>query len=73
MNNLNAIKLAVEFLSESDEFKDISFIAILNWKSVPEAYTWNKTVILYGHKLSIYSLNSTQILHIDGVGLYQIM
>lgn len=73
MNNLNALKLAVDFLSESEEFKDISFIAILNWKSVPEAYTHNKTVILYGHRLSIHSLNSTQIIHIEGVGLYQIM
>jgi hypothetical protein len=73
MNNLNAIKLAVDFLSESDEFKDISFIAILHWQSVPEAYARIKTLILYGHRLSLYSLNSTQILHIEGVGLYQIM
>lgn len=73
MNKISTLRIAINVLSESDEFNDISFIAILNWTAVPEAYSHVKTVIIAEHRVSIYSLNKTQIININGVGLYQIM
>jgi hypothetical protein len=73
MNKLSSLRIAIDVLSDTDDLKDISFIAILNWSSVPEAYTHVKTIVLSGHRVSLYSLNSTQIIHIIGVGLFQIM
>jgi len=73
MNNISKLRIATDILSESDDFVDVSFIGILNWSSVPEAYKHDKTIIIGGHRISVYSLNSTIVLNITGVGFYQII
>lgn len=73
MNKISKLRIAIDFISEFDEFNDISFIATLNWSSIPEAYNHERTLVVSGHRVAIYSLNSTKVLNISGVGFYQIM
>jgi len=53
MTNIEKLRFAVDILSslveanydKADEFKNIQLIAELNWKSIPQAYKFQKSVI----------------------------
>ena len=71
MNNITRMKTAINVLSEIDDFNDAYLIAYLGWKSIPEAYKLQKSYVTT-NRISIYQLNSTVVVDIGGVGLFQI-
>lgn len=81
MTSIAKLKFAVDVLSSMsesnydkvDEFRDIQLVAELNWKSIPEAYTFQNSVICSATRTDIYKLNSTIVIDIRDVGLFQIM
>jgi hypothetical protein len=81
MTSIEKLKFAVDVLSslveanydKADEFKNIQLIAELNWKSIPQAYKFQASVIASATRTDIYKLNSTIVIDIRDVGLFQIM
>ena len=69
---MNKLRPAVEILYTLDDYKDIQFIAVLNWKSMPEIYKLNKSFIYSNHRIEEYRNGNTLIVHIVGVGIYQL-
>jgi hypothetical protein len=73
MNNITKLRIAVDVLSTDDQFNSVSFIGELGWKVVPEAYKFEKTIILSNYRIDIYSLDEVKILDIDALGSFQIL
>jgi hypothetical protein len=81
MNRIEKLKIAVDLLSSLSEcnydsvgdLSAIQLIAELNWKSIPEAYAFQSSVIHSGNRTDIYKLNSTIVINIYEVGFFQIM
>lgn len=72
MTGMDRLRVAVSVLSELDQFKDTTFIAELQWKSIPEAYSFRYSIITNGNKVSVYRLESTTVVDLTGVGVFQI-
>jgi hypothetical protein len=81
MTSIEKLKFAIDILSslveanydKADEFKHIQLVAELNWKSIPQAYKFQGSVIASATRTDIYKLNSTILIDIRDVGLFQIM
>jgi hypothetical protein len=80
MTSIEKLKFAVDVLCslaeanyDKSDFRDIQLVAELNWKSIPEAYTYHSSVICSATRTDIYKLNSTIVIKIHEVGLFQIM
>lgn len=81
MTSIEKLKFAIDILStlveanydKADEFKNIQLVAELNWKSIPQAYKFQSSVIASATRTDIYKLNSTIVIDIRDVGLFQIM
>ena len=71
MKTLLNIKIACEILLEIDE--DAQCVAFLDWKSIPEAAVYQGSVVSRQGRVSIYMLNSTKIVEIQGYGYFQIL
>lgn len=72
MTEMDRLRVAVNVLSELDQFSGTTFIAYLPWKSIPEAYGFRYSIITNGNKVSVYRLESTTIVEITGIGIFQI-
>ena len=72
MTAMDRLRVAVNVLSELDQFNGTTFTAELPWKSIPEAYGFRYSIITNGNKVSVYSLESTTIVDLTGVGVFQI-
>lgn len=72
MTEMDKLRVAVNVLSELDQFNGTTFIAGLPWKSIPEAYGFRYSIITNGNKVSVYSLESTTIVDVAGIGIFQI-
>lgn len=72
MHNITKLRIVIETISTDDQFNSVSFIGALGWKVIPEAYSFDKSVILSSYRIDIYSLGDTQVLDIDGLGTFQI-
>jgi hypothetical protein len=72
MTNVEELIFALDVIKELPEFANTTFIAKLNWKQVPEAYTKKKSIILNGHRLTNYTLKETSVVDISDIGLFQI-
>lgn len=72
MTGMDRLRVAVNVLSELDQFSDTTFIAGLPWKSIPEAYSFRYSIITNGNKVSVYRLESTTIVDVAGIGIFQI-
>jgi len=73
MNNLLRIKIACDILLEVGEFDSTQCIAILEWNNLPEAAVHVSTSIVKSARVSVYKLNSTKIVDIQGYGYFQIL
>jgi hypothetical protein len=81
MTSIEKLKFAINILSslveanydKADEFKNIQLVAELNWKAIPQAYKFQSSVIASATRTDIYKLNSTIVIDIRDVGLFQIM
>lgn len=71
MKNLQKIKTACDILLFLGE--DAQCIAVLDWKRIPEAAVHKSTDITQYGRVSIYMLNSTKIVDIQGYGYFQIL
>jgi hypothetical protein len=71
MTGMDRLRVAVNVLSELDQFKDTTFIAELPWSSIPEAYSFRYSIITNGNKVSVYRLESTTIAEVTGIGIFQ--
>lgn len=73
MHKITKLRIAVDVLSTDDQFNSVSFIGELGWKVIPEAYKFEKTIVLSNYRVNIYSLGDTQIVDIEGLGTFQIL
>jgi hypothetical protein len=71
MTGMDRLRVAVNVLSELDQFKDTTFVAELPWKSIPEAYGFRYSIITNGNKVSVYCLESTTIVEVTNIGIFQ--
>lgn len=72
MMSITKLRTAISILSAHDDFNDISFIAELRWKQIPEAYKYAKAMITNGTKITVYQLDGKTIVDIMGLGFFQI-
>lgn len=73
MHKITKLRIAVDVLSTDDQFNSVSFIGELGWNVIPEAYKFEKTIVLSNYRVNIYSLGDTQIVDIEGLGTFQIL
>jgi hypothetical protein len=73
MNNITKLRVAIDVLATHPQFTSVSFIGELGWKVIPEAYKFEKSIVLAMYRVNIYSLGDTQIADIDGLGTFQII
>lgn len=73
MNNLLKLKIACDILIEMGEFDSSQCIAILHWKTIPEAAKHISTSVTKSARVSIYKLHSTTIAEIAGYGFFQLI
>ncbi len=73
MHKITKLRVAIDILSSHPQFTSVSFIGELGWKVIPEAYKFEKTIVLDMYRLNIYSLGDTQIVDIEGLGTFQIL
>lgn len=73
MTSIDKLNIAVDVLCSMNEFSNTELVAELKWKSIPEAYEYQKSVIHSSTRTDIYKLNSTIVINIHNVGLFQIM
>jgi hypothetical protein len=73
MYNINKLRVAIDILATHPQFISVSFIGELRWKVIPEAYKFEKTIVLGMYRVNIYSLGDTQITDIEGLGTFQIL
>lgn len=71
MKRLLKIKIACEILLELGE--DAQCIAVLDWKRIPEAAVHQSTTVSKYGRVSIYMMNSTKVVDIQGYGYFQIL
>jgi hypothetical protein len=72
MTNVEELIFALDVIKDIPEFASTNFIAKLNWKQIPEAYTKKMSIILNGHRLTHYTLKDTSVVDISDIGLFQI-
>jgi hypothetical protein len=72
MMTITKLRTAISILSAHDDFNEISFIAELRWKKIPEAYKYAKAMITNGNKITVYVLDGKSIVDIMGLGFFQI-
>jgi len=71
--SLHKISLVSNILSLDVEFNDISLIAYLKWKKLPEATKYVKTIIMGDSRVEMYQLNEMIIINVTPYGYFQIM
>ncbi len=67
------LKKAVDILSKNEKFSNISVIGELNWKSVPESYVVDEIYIDNTHRVEVLKQDSTTIVKIHNLGLFQVI
>lgn len=70
---MTKLKQAVDILSTYEAFKNVSVIGELNWKTIPEAYIVDKVYIDNDNRIEIRRQDSTTIVNISNVGLFQLI
>jgi hypothetical protein len=73
MKNLLKLKIASEILLEIGEFDASQCIAILEWNKLPEAAVNINTYIVNKGRVSVYRINKSKIVDIQGYGYFQIL
>ena len=70
LHKISAVSL---LLSLDVEFNDISLIAYLNWKKIPEATKYVKTIVMGDSRIEMYQLGQMSIINVTPYGYFQIM
>lgn len=73
MNNLSKLKIAIDVLSEFEQFNGAQLVGVLNWNKIPEAYKLAYSLITREYRIEAYKLKDTFIVNIIGLGVFQII
>ena len=73
LKSIQRIKIVCNILSLDKEFDGLSCIAHLEWKKIPEAAKYVKTVVMGDSRIAMYKLNETTIIEVSPYGYFQIM
>jgi hypothetical protein len=76
MTNLDKIKIAIDSISAIDTIENISGVAIITLRSIPESYTYLGDTIVGDYRVSTYDMNTigkSYVLDIHGVCKFQIL
>jgi hypothetical protein len=76
MTNIDKLKIGIQCAIVIDDIKNISGIAIISLKSMPESYTFVKDVIMGDYRISIYNMNKigrSYVLDVHGLCKFQIL
>jgi len=71
--NIDRLKIACDVLQHTDGYENVSCIAYINWKAMPEAAKETSSKIVNDVRLTEYSLGNNRFVMISGIGLFQIM
>jgi hypothetical protein len=76
MTNSDKLKIAIDSVSVIDAIQNMSGIAIINLKSIPESYTYLGDTIVGDYRVSTYDMNTigkSYVLDVHGVCKFQIL
>ena len=76
MTNTEKLSIALKSADILDVMPNVSAVAIINSKQLPESYTFMKDVIIGDYRVSLYDMNTigkSYALEIHGLGLFQVL
>jgi hypothetical protein len=76
MTNIKKLSIALGMLDALDIMSNVSALAIIKSKPLPESYTFIKDVIAGDYRVSVYDMNGigkSYALDIHGVGIIQLL
>lgn len=76
MTNINKLSIALNAADVLDLMPNVSAVAMVTLKSIPESYTFINDVIIGDYRISIYNMNTigkSHVLQIHGIGMFQIL
>jgi hypothetical protein len=76
MTNIRKLSIALNSADVLDIIPNVSAVAIITSKQIPESYTFMQDVIIGDYRVSVYNMNTigkSYALEIHGVGLFQVL
>jgi hypothetical protein len=76
MTNAEKLKIAIDSAVAIDTIENISGVAMIHLRSIPESYEYLGDSILSDYRVSVYDMKTigrAYVLDVHGVGMFQIL
>jgi hypothetical protein len=76
MTNAQKLKIAIDSVNAIDTIENISGVAMINLRTIPESYEYLGDSIIGDYRVSVYDMKTigrSYVLHVHGVGMFQIL
>ena len=76
MTNAQKLKTAIDSASAIDTIENISGVAIIHLRTIPESYEYLGDSIIGDYRISVYDMKTigrSYVLDVHGVGMFQIL
>lgn len=76
MTNADKLKIAIDSASTIDTIENISGVAMIHLRTIPESYDYLGDAIIGNYRVSVYDMKTigrAYVLEVHGVGMFQIL
>jgi hypothetical protein len=76
MTNAEKLKIAIDSAAAIDTIENISGIAMVHFRSIPEAYEYLGDGIIGDYRVSVYDMKTigrAYVLDVHGIGMFQVL
>jgi|LauGreDrversion4_2_1035121.scaffolds.fasta_scaffold285036_4 hypothetical protein len=76
MTNAQKLKTAIDSASAIDTIENISGVAMIHLRTIPESYDYLGDSIIGDYRVSVYDMKTigrSYVLDVHGVGMFQIL
>ena len=76
MNNAQKLKTAIDSAAAIDTIENISGVAMIHLRTIPESYEYLGDSIIGDYRVSVYDMKTigrSYVLDVHGVGMFQIL
>jgi hypothetical protein len=76
MTNADKLKIAIDSVTAIDTIENISGVAMIHLRTIPESYEYLGDIIIGDYRVSAYDMKTigrAYVLDVHGVGMFQIL
>lgn len=76
MTNAQKLKIAIDSAEAIDTIENISGVAMIHLRTIPEAYEYLGDGIVGDYRISVYDMKTigrAYVLEVHGVGMFQVL